>query len=235
MALAGQGCFVCWYDLKPGREAEHDHWHTHEHMIERVAIPGFRRGARYRSLGGAPRVCVVYQTDTLETLVSPAYMERLNTPTPWTTRSMSLFSGMNRTLCRVAATHGAGIGGTLLTIQLSPRQGEADRLRGWLAGETLATLASRAGISGAHLLVGDSAASQTKSEEKALRGEADKIADWVLLIEGYDRAAVEHALAELRGPDGLVAHGAADAMAPGLYALDFTLGEDEAKRIWKLP
>jgi hypothetical protein len=242
MALAGQGCFVGWYDLKPGHEAAHDHWHTHEHMIERVAIPGFRRGSRYRSVAfgssaptGVPRVCIVYQTDTLETLVSPAYLERLNAPTPWTSRSLPLFLGMNRTLARVVASHGAGLGGTLLTIQLSPAAGAADRLRGWLTAEALPELAARPGLSGAHLLVADDAASRTGSQEKKLRGAPDAVADWVLLVEGYDRAAVEQALAGLVGEGGLPSRGAASGPTVGLYALDFSLGEDEAKRIWKKP
>jgi hypothetical protein len=59
MAIPGTGCFVAWYDLQPGREADHDEWHTHEHMIERVAISGFLRGLRYRSLTGSPRTCVI--------------------------------------------------------------------------------------------------------------------------------------------------------------------------------
>src|SRR5262245_40452423 len=117
MALPGSGCFVAWHDLQPGREADHDHWHTHEHMIERVAIPGFLRGLRYRSAGGSPRVCTIYHAESVATFTSPVYLERLNSPTPWTRQVLPLFVGMNRTLCTVASTHGHGIGGHLLTIQ----------------------------------------------------------------------------------------------------------------------
>lgn len=78
MTLSGAGCFVGWYDLTAGDENEHDNWHTHEHMIERVAIPGFLRGSRYRAIDGAPRVCIVYQGETLATFTSDAYLERLN-------------------------------------------------------------------------------------------------------------------------------------------------------------
>ncbi len=235
MAIPGNGCFVAWYDVQAGRDAEHDQWHTHEHMIERVAIPGFRRGFRYRTLTGSPRVCVIYQADDVGTFTSPAYLERLNNPTPWSQRTLPLFVGMNRTLCTVASTHGHGIGGYLLTIQLSPRDGAANRLRTWLAREALPALAARAGLCGAHLLLGDQAASQTKTQEKLLRGEPDAIADWVLLVEGYDRTVVEMAEAELCGPAGLGANGAADHPTSGLYGLDFTLGETEAKKIWRLP
>ncbi|MFM9943153.1 MAG: hypothetical protein ACKVP7_27100 [Hyphomicrobiaceae bacterium] len=235
MAIPGSGCFVAWYDLQPGREAEHDHWHTHEHMIERVAIPGFLRGMRYRSLTGSPRVCVIYQADTLATFTSPAYLERLNNPTPWSQRTLPLFVGMNRTLCTVTATHGHGIGGFLLTIQLKPRDGGADRLRSWLAKEALPALAARAGLCGAHLLFGDQAASQTKTKEKLLRGVPDAVADWVLLVEGYDRGVVAETQAELCGPAGLGAQGADPSMVAGLYSLDFTIAEAEAKKIWRLP
>src|SRR3954469_20132037 len=85
MTMPGSGCFIAWCDVQLGRETEHDHWHTHEHMIERVAIPGFRRGLRYRSLMGSPRLCIIYEVDSLQTLASPAYLERLNNPSPWTT------------------------------------------------------------------------------------------------------------------------------------------------------
>jgi hypothetical protein len=234
MALPGSGCFVCWYDLKPGCEADHDHWHTHEHMIERVAIPGFLRGCRYRSLTGSPRTCVVYHVEQVETLNSPPYLERLNDPTPWTSRTLQNFAGTNRTMCRVAASFGLGLGGYLLTVQLSALPGQADALRGWLANDTLPTLAARAGLTGAHLLIADQDVSSTPTEEKKLRGAPDAIADWVLLVEGYDRSAVEQARAGLLSRDGLFGHGAA-AVVAGLYSLDFSLGEDEAKRVWRKP
>src|SRR5258708_2303417 len=120
---------------------------------------------------GSPRVCVIYQVDTLVTLASPAYLERLNNPTPWTGRSMSLIVGMNRSLCNVVSTHGHGIGGYLLTVQLAPRSGYADRLKGWLCDELIPTFADRAGLCGAHLLISDREVSQIKTQDKELRGE----------------------------------------------------------------
>ena len=43
MALLGQAAMVAIYDLEAGWEAKHDDWHSHEHMHERVGIPGFLR------------------------------------------------------------------------------------------------------------------------------------------------------------------------------------------------
>jgi hypothetical protein len=235
MAMPGKGCFIGWYDLKPGFEAEHDHWHTHEHMIERVAIPGFLRGSRYRSLIGSPRVCIIYQAAELATLNSPAYLQRLNAPTPWTARSLPHFVGMNRTMSRVATSVGHGVGGYLLTVRLTPADGKEPVLMNWLSGGTLADLAARPGLCAAHLLLADQGVSATPTQEKALRGAPDQVADWVVLVEGYDRAAVEQAKAGLLGRDGLYGHGAAPGIEAGLYSLDFTLGEDEAKAIWRKP
>ncbi len=105
----------------------------------------------------------------------------------------------------------------------------------WLSANRLPALATRAGLCAAHLLLGDQAVSATPTQEKELRGQPDQIADWVVLVEGYDRHAVEQAKAEFLGRDGLYAHGAAGNPVAGLYSLDFTLGEDEAKAVWRHP
>ena len=233
MTTFGSGGFIAWYDVQLGHETEHDHWHTHEHMIERVAIPGFRRGLRYRSLIGSPRLCIIYQADSLQTFASPAYLERLNDPTPWTTESMPLAVGVNRTMCNVVSTHGHGTGGYLVTMQVAPRSENAEHLKSWISAKAIPALAARPGLCGAHLLIGDPEISQIKTREKEIRGAPDAIADWVILVEGYDRVASEQALAELRGREGLVAHDAVENLIGGLYSLDYMIDEVEAKRVWK--
>ncbi len=234
MAFPGKGCFVAWFDVPAGRERDHDEWHTHEHMIERVAIPGFQRGLRYRSLTHNPRLCVIYLAESVETFISPAYIQRLNNPTPWTSKIMPLFRSMSRTLCSVAITHGHGIGGYLATIQLSPGPEGPERLKIWLAAE-LARLSRQSGLCGAHLVQGDRAASQTKTQEVILRGQPDAVADWIVLIEGYDRESVEHTLHRLSSLPGLASHGARADLVTGLYSLDFVIDEREAKLLWRKP
>ncbi len=235
MAMAGRGCFVAIHDLKQGREAEYEDWHTHEHMIERLAIPGFLRGMRYRSLTDAPRVCTIYQVESLATLTSPAYLERLDDPTPWTKKSVPLGIGMQKTFCSVVSTHGHGVGGYLGVAQLAPRTGEGDRLKRLLSGEVLPKLAAQTGLCGAHLLIGDEAASQTKSKERELRDETAAVADWIILVEGYDRPTVQRALSTMNGPEGLTGNGADVGISIRFYSLDFALEESEAKAIWQKP
>lgn len=70
--------------------------------------------------------------DTVSTLASPACVERLNDPTPWTRGSLALFRNTKRTACRVSETLGIGIGGVLATFELGPVPGRDEQLPAWL-------------------------------------------------------------------------------------------------------
>jgi hypothetical protein len=218
MALLGKGALIIWHDIQD--EADYNEWHSKEHMLERVAVPGFRRGFRYVAMAGSPRYLNLYEVDDLATLTAKPYLDRLQDPTPWTRRVLPNVRNNSRTLCRVIASHGGvGICGSFLTAQLAPRRGRADALRAWLVDEILPQLVTRPGIIGAHLLEGDQAASRTGTEEKRLRGAADAIADWVVLVGGYDAAALEAVRNGPLGQEDLLAHGAAAPPAVGLYQL----------------
>jgi hypothetical protein len=52
-----------------------------------------------------------------------------------------------------------------------------------------------------------------------MRGDSDAIADWVVLLEGYDRRAVDAVGRAELSSAVLQDHGAADNMTPGLYQL----------------
>ncbi len=235
MAMPGTGCFVAIHDLKKGREAEYESWHTHEHMIERLAIPGFLRGLRYRTQSDAPRFCTIYHVESLATLSSPAYLERLNDPTPWTRKSVPLAIGMQKTFCTVVATHGHGIGAHLGVVLFSPTPGDTNRIRNVLSSDVLPKLASKAGLCGAHLLVGDETASQIKAKERELRDEPAAVADWIILIEGYDGSTIQSALSTLSEMVRLIANGADEGPVTRLYGLEFALDGHEAKTLWKGP
>jgi len=225
--LLEQGAFVAWHDVTPGREAEYDRWHSHEHMAERVATPGFHRGRRYVADGRGPRCLVLYEVADIGVLTSPAYRERLDNPTAWTRDIMPSVCGMNRTLCRVAASFGAGIGRALLSCRLAPRARAADALQRGLRAE-LAGLATAPGLVGAHLLLADKAASGASTRESRLRGTADAVADWVVLVEGYDREAVAMLARGSLAPATLERLGAAPGAIVDPYRLAHIVAEGDA-------
>jgi len=106
MSLLGGAALAMWWDVAGDVRAEFEHWHSHEHFAERMAIPGFRRASRWRSASDGSGVFVMYELENHDVLSSPAYLARLNAPTPWSTKMMPHHRGMVRTQCRVLETRG---------------------------------------------------------------------------------------------------------------------------------
>ncbi len=223
MSLLGGAAMAAWHNLEPGVEAAHDEWHSHEHLFERVSIPGFRRGRRCRSVGGGEEYFLMYEVDDLSVLTSEAYLERLNNPTPWSRRIIPSIRNMTRVLCRVVASSGGGMGGWVATLRLTARPGMRE---GW-AGEWVGSLAVRAGVTGAHLLATDAEASGLPTEEKRLRGLPDATADLVLLVEGYDAEALRCVVAEELGEERLWEKGAERGAVRGFYRVCHAVSEGD--------
>lgn len=184
---AGRAAMILSFDIEPAVQAEHDEWHSHEHLPERLAIAGFERGSRWTALAGSPRYWVMYEVRTLAVLDSPAYLERLNHPSPWTQRMMPAYRGMQRGLCRVLATAGRGLGGWGLLLRFGAAAGQGGALRDWLGREILPALPQRAGLVGAQLF--ETALQARPTAEQRLRG-TDAAPDIAVFVTGYEPAAL---------------------------------------------
>jgi hypothetical protein len=223
MALLGRAVLTFSNDVAAGHESDWTEWHDREHVPERLAIPGFLRLRRYVALGPGPRFFFFYETEDAGVLQSPAYLERLSQPTPWTRACIAHIRNNMRTVCRVTTTLGRGIGGVMAVVQTGPAPERADDLRRWLVDTGLPGALARPGIVGAHLAESDAEATATRTEEKRLLPTPDALARWLVLVEGVDRAAVEAAGAARLLPELLHRHGAAGAVTVGLYQLDLVM------------
>ena len=76
-----------WWNVAPDMREEFEDWHTHEHMPERLAIPGFLRGTRWRAMGEKASYFILYEVTRVSVLTGPDYLARLNDPTPWSRKS----------------------------------------------------------------------------------------------------------------------------------------------------
>jgi hypothetical protein len=203
MPLLGTAAMLLSFDVVAEAIPEHDNWHTHEHLPERLSIPGFLRGTRWIALQGEPRYMVLYEVESLDTLTSEPYLERLNNPSPWTTKVMPHYRGMDRGLCSVLGSFGLGTGHTCGLIRFKPDP--ATQVHQWLLRDTLPRLPAQPGLGSAHLLQGVSSPSMTN--EQRIRGKDGRV-DSALILTGYDGSAVEAAaqaiLADLssKGPEG---------------------------------
>ena len=223
MPLLGSAAMLLSFDIAPEAIAEHDRWHTHEHLPERLAIPGFLRGTRWVASAGEPRYMVLYEVRDLQTLASEAYLARLNNPSPWTQRMMPFYRGMSRGLCTVLGSAGYGQGGSAALIRFAADEAHAEGLQRWLLDEVLPRLPGTAGLGSAHLLQGAQAAAMTN--EQRIRG-ADRGVDSALIVTGYDAGAVAACAEGLCAPGALPVHGARDVRS-ALYATGYTLAHTE--------
>jgi hypothetical protein len=220
MSLLGKGAVAIWHDVPRAARADYFEWHNREHMLERVSIPGFLRGRRYVALDGAPEFFTLYETESLDVLTGPHYMERLNNPTEWTRRVAPQIFNNVRSLCTVAVSIGSGVGGLVATLCYDVSPGSEAKQRA-LVESAIKCIVERPGITGAHLCIGDVAASSVQTAEKKTRPTKARTPSWVVLVEGgADRASLEGACAELL-PIGGLAHAGAVDLSTGLYQLQF--------------
>lgn len=230
MGLLGKGVLAVWNDITPAAEEDFNEWYNHQHLMERVSIPGFIRGRRYAAAAGPLKYCVFYETETTEVLSSPPYLERLNDPTPWTRRVMKSFSNVIRSICRVVESVQIGEGGAMLTVRLAPSPGQRQALLGWISEAALPALLERYGVVATHLLERDAGIAGAKTAEGTLRRGPDKHVDVVILVEAMGENDAEAACEEILSAEILGRHGAAAGTAFNRYRMICCWSHHDAQR-----
>jgi len=216
--MLGKAAVAIWCDVAFDIKDEYDHWHAHEHMPERLSIPGFLRGTRWVSTDGRNAYCMLYEAQQEATVTGGKYLERLNDPTPWSRKMMAHHRNMVRSLCRVRARFGAGLGQFLLSVRCAPEPQERAQLDAWLGTELLPGIPARKGCVSAHFLQNIPAPSAAPTAEQQLRG-GDAAADWILMISGYSVDALEAIAASELSDENLCAHGALAESNVRIYGL----------------
>ena len=217
MSMWGRAALAMWWDMAASMRAEFEHWHSHEHFPERLGIPGFLRASRWRVDGEA--FFVLYEIESHQVLASAPYLERLNAPTPWSTRLMPHHRNMVRAQCHVLESQGAVLARHMWTVRLSPARDHEATLRATLAA-WIRSVAHEPGFSGAHLLRHQAPDIPTTTEQ-VIRG-GDQGADWVLLVSGYEDDALRRWIGHHMTPEALTAIGAHAVSAAGQYMLSAT-------------
>ena len=205
--MLGKAAVAMWWDISPRMKAEFEDWHSHEHMPERLGIPGFLRGTRWIALSGKPSYFILYEVARLATITTGPYLRRLNHPTPWSRKMMPHHLNMVRSLCRVRASFGSGVAHAMATIRLA---------KGLAAG-ALSTLPGRKGVTVAYLLESQPMTGTPRTTEQKIRGR-DAEADWVALVGGYDAEAVTAAARQV-APDAPAA----------LYRLSYSMTSGDVR------
>jgi len=216
-----KGVLAIWNDLDPKIETDYHEWYWQEHLLERLAVPGFLTARRYEAVGRGPKYFSVYLTTSVEVLKSPAYLQRIHNPTEWTRRCMASFKNMNRTACRQTIDLGRGIGGAAVTMEIEAAAGQEDSLRRKISDSLFPELLKSPGATGilrCQLWEGDPGITDQKTAEQTLRGGEDKMVNWVVVIEASSPAQAEKAGQRI-GAYPLTQGGAKKVGPPYVYRL----------------
>ena len=118
--MSGQGILAIFNDCRAGREAEFEQWFQGEHLLERLAVPGFLFGRRHQAISGSSGYFNFYVVETPGVLTSKPYLDRLDNPTPMTRKVMSeIFINMNRTVCHRSLRMGGFRGVYAVTVRFN--------------------------------------------------------------------------------------------------------------------
>ena len=219
MSMLGKAALAMWWDVSDDVRREWEHWHAHEHVPERLSIAGFLRATRWTDVSGGEGFFVMYELQDHAVLASAPYVARLNAPTPWSTKMMPVHRNMVRTQCQVVHSHGGVTARHALTVRCSPAEGQAEALQGQLAA-LAESVSQRPGIVGLHVLRHEAPAMAATTEQK-IRGNADRAADWIIVVSGYDLDAMRKLEGEELSEASLRASGALPESCQ-LFSLAYT-------------
>jgi hypothetical protein len=179
------GILAIWNDCRTGREAEFEAWFQGEHLLERLAVPGFLFGRRHQAISGSSGYFTFYLVESPNALTSKPYLERLDNPTPMTRKIMSeVFLNMNRTVCRRKLRRGGFRGGFAVTVRFG-EQPDSDALT-----ELLDTFAQNPAVAGGEIWIALDPAGMPVSMEEKLRG-GDKKIMGCLMVDTLRQADAE--------------------------------------------
>ncbi len=217
MSAESRGMLLVWTDVADGAEDDFNAWYDQEHLPERVGVPGFINGRRYHGAAASPRYFAVYGTAGVRVLTGPAYLERLDNPTPWSQRVMPTFRNTVRSICQVAGVQGESRGKAMLTLRCNAAPGRRESLREAL----LERLELTPGVARICLGIVAETAGQGPlpgTGETDLRG-PDATTEFALLMEGAQDERLAAARSAQFADQWLLEAGAAQPLRQDIYHL----------------
>jgi hypothetical protein len=187
---AGHGFMAIWSDVAPGDFDFYHRWLLKEHFPERVGIPGFISARVFRRQAGPDfQFFIIYETSSPEVLASPAYLARLNGPTPMTQQVMPKLKNFVRGAGRVVQSSGVCGGGAARVMRFEEAHPFLSDTNGRIALFNKINEMDR--VLSVRLFEVDIAPTTIQTEEKKIRTSKEEIYNQLLVIEAVDSEALE--------------------------------------------
>src|SRR4051794_8343182 len=210
--MRGAGFLAIWSDIEPSALTDYRHWLTREHTTERVTTKGFLAARVFRAgRSDINRFFILYELETPEVLDGPAYLARLNAPTPWSQRIMPQLGNFIRGGGVMTARAGRGEASIIAALRIDRLPRQPERLA--------QAIAALDGVAAVQIGVTDRARTSVPTAEKGMRKQEGFFAG-LLIVEALDEASLRSALrkaAEL-SPDALSGVGEPEVYR-GIFAL----------------
>jgi hypothetical protein len=216
--MRGAGFLAIWSDVFSADLADYRHWLTREHTTERVTTSGFLAVRVFRAArADINRFFILYELESPEVLDGPAYMARLNAPTPWSQRIMPLLGNFIRGGGVMTARAGRGEGATIAALRIDRLPDNPQRLAD--------AIAACDGIAAVQIGATDLARTSVPTVEKGMRKDEGVFAGLVL-VEALDEASLRGALrqATKAAPD-LFGGLKEPEIYQGMFALDARIAD----------
>lgn len=168
-----KGLLAVFTDVDKDYWTEFEKWHNCEHIEERVSIPGFLAGHRYRGMGKASEFMFLYETSDAKVLGSEPYLKRLNNPTPWSQASLVHLKNSTRTVHTLLGFVGKKLTLTapfILASKFGFQPGEEQEMIRWYKEEYLPRAGALPGVYQARFYKSDQEISNIPTEERKLHG-----------------------------------------------------------------
>ena len=98
--LAGQAIMINWSNVAAENRPAYYEWHSREHMVGRVGIPGYLCGRRFMAARASRDFLVLYEVEDLAVLTGSDYLAKANNPSPLTQHTTKLISNSVRALAK---------------------------------------------------------------------------------------------------------------------------------------
>jgi len=216
--MRGSGFLAIWSDVEPADLVDYRHWLTREHTTERVTTEGFLACRVFAATQtGINRFFILYELSTPEVLDGPAYLARLNAPTPWSQAIMPRLRNFIRGGGSVTVRAGRGEGATLAAVRLAQPLADAEGFA--------AAIVACDGVAAVQVGVTDPARTSVPTKEKGMRS-GDASFAGLLMIEALDEASLRNAWRRVGDVAPDIACSADDPeIYRGIFALDARIAD----------
>jgi hypothetical protein len=186
--MRGAGFLAIWSDVEPDHLIDYRHWLTREHTTERVTTKGFLGVRVFRATrADINRFFILYELESPEVLDGPAYLARLNSPTPWSQRTMPRLGNFIRGGGVMTARAGRGEGSTIVALRIERLPEKPQQIAD--------ALVALDGVAAVQIGTTDLTRTSVPTVEKGMRKDEGVFAG-LLIIEALDEAALRGALRE---------------------------------------